>query len=101
MNPQASRIARWPILLLIRAYQAVHGSFFHGVCRFQPTCSHYAIEAVETRGVFMGLALAAWRILRCQPFARGGYDPVPAPRSVAPFRAWPARRMRISQRRFH
>lgn len=98
--PPLGSVARWPILFLIRVYQAVHGSFFHGVCRFHPTCSHYALEAIETRGLGLGILLSAWRILRCQPFATGGYDPVPAPRTPAPFRAWPARRPRISLRRF-
>ena len=65
------------ILFLIRFYQAVHASFFFGVCRFQPTCSHYAAEAVETHGTIRGLFLTVRRILRCQPFCRGGYDPVP------------------------
>lgn len=50
------------------------------MCRFAPTCSQYAIEAVETHGVLRGGMLATWRILRCQPFARGGYDPVPPAR---------------------
>lgn len=77
MDP--ARIIRAPFLILIRMYQAVHGAFFHGVCRFHPTCSHYALEAIETRGVGMGLLLSAWRILRCQPFCKGGFDPVPPP----------------------
>lgn len=53
-------------------------------CRFHPTCSQYAIEAVETRGVLVGMALAVWRVLRCNPFNKGGYDPVPPrrPRKV-------------------
>ena len=46
-------------------------------CRFTPTCSAYAIEAFQKRGFFAGLILTTWRILRCNPFARGGYDPVP------------------------
>ena len=46
-------------------------------CRFQPTCSSYAIEAFTKRGVVIGLILSVWRILRCQPFSVGGYDPVP------------------------
>ncbi len=99
MNLAAARALRWPFLILIRAYQAVHGSFFHGTCRFHPTCSHYALEAIETRGLTAGLALSAWRILRCQPFARGGYDAVPPHRPSPPFRAWPVRRPRISLRR--
>ena len=46
-------------------------------CRFLPTCSEYAIEAVKSRGVVIGGALAVWRILRCNPLCKGGYDPVP------------------------
>ena len=46
-------------------------------CRFTPSCSAYAIEALEKRGLIMGLLLTIWRILRCNPFCRGGYDPVP------------------------
>ena len=46
-------------------------------CRFTPTCSAYAIEAFQKRGFFAGLILTIWRILRCNPFGRGGYDPVP------------------------
>jgi putative membrane protein insertion efficiency factor len=47
-------------------------------CRFLPTCSEYAIEAVHERGVVVGGALAAWRVLRCNPLCNGGYDPVPS-----------------------
>lgn len=51
-------------------------------CRYLPTCSEYAIEAVERRGVVRGVLLAAWRVLRCNPLFRGGYDPVkPVPPS--------------------
>ena len=46
-------------------------------CRFTPTCSAYAIEAFQKRGFFVGFALSLWRILRCNPFSKGGYDPVP------------------------
>ena len=46
-------------------------------CRFTPTCSAYAIEAFQKRGFFVGMILTVWRILRCNPFSRGGYDPVP------------------------
>ena len=46
-------------------------------CRFYPTCSAYAIEAFQKRGFFVGMILTAYRILRCNPFCRGGYDPVP------------------------
>lgn len=46
-------------------------------CRYLPTCSEYAIDAVHSRGIFVGGVLAVWRVLRCNPLFRGGYDPVP------------------------
>lgn len=48
-----------------------------GACRFQPSCSEYAVMAVAQHGVFHGSALSLWRLLRCNPFGRGGFDPVP------------------------
>lgn len=48
-------------------------------CRFTPTCSEYAVEAIRVHGALKGTVLAVWRILRCNPFCRGGYDPVPEP----------------------
>lgn len=50
-------------------------------CRFTPTCSEYAIEAFSKRGFFVGFGLTVWRILRCNPFCKGGYDPVPEKRT--------------------
>ena len=49
----------------------------HPTCKYFPTCSQYAIEALEKYGVIKGGLLAVWRILRCNPFSKGGYDPVP------------------------
>lgn len=49
----------------------------YGCCKYYPTCSSYAIEAIELHGVFVGMLIAIWRILRCNPFSKGGYDPVP------------------------
>lgn len=46
-------------------------------CRYHPTCSNYAKEAFETRNIFVASILSIWRILRCNPFSKGGYDPVP------------------------
>lgn len=66
------------ILFLIRTYQVtLSPRFSGGACRFTPTCSQYAVEAIETHGLLKGSALAFWRILRCNPFCKGGYDPVP------------------------
>jgi len=49
----------------------------HAVCKYYPSCSTYAIQALEMHGAIKGSLLAIWRILRCNPFSRGGYDPVP------------------------
>jgi putative membrane protein insertion efficiency factor len=68
------------MIKLIKLYQRVHPAFFRGCCRFYPTCSNYAIEAIETHGTLKGMVLAIYRILRCQPFCKSGYDPVPARR---------------------
>lgn len=63
---------------LIRFYQRCISPLKGGpCCRFTPTCSAYAIEAFSEWGFFAGLGLTIWRILRCNPFCRGGYDPVP------------------------
>jgi putative membrane protein insertion efficiency factor len=51
-------------------------------CRYLPTCSEYAIDAVKTRGIVVGTSLAVWRLLRCNPLFHGGHDPVPAKRLV-------------------
>ena len=66
------------MIFLIRTYQTtLSPRFSGGACRYTPTCSQYAIEAIEVHGVFKGSLLAARRILRCTPFFKGGYDPVP------------------------
>ncbi len=65
---------------LIKLYQKIPGPW-HNSCRFQPTCSNYAIEAFETHGTLKGLLLTIKRLLRCNPFCKGGYDPVPPPKS--------------------
>jgi len=61
---------------LIRLYRATLSGWLGGQCRFYPTCSHYAEEAIRERGALKGTALAAWRILRCNPFGEGGIDHV-------------------------
>ena len=64
-------------IALIRLYQK-HSANTPPVCRFSPTCSAYAVEAYQRYGIWIGTGLALWRILRCNPLCRGGYDPVPA-----------------------
>lgn len=66
-----------PFLLLIKIYQTVISPFTPATCRFQPTCSHYAKEALEKHGFFKGGWLALRRIFSCHPWGRSGYDPVP------------------------
>ena len=60
----------------IRLYQKYISPHKKACCRFYPTCSAYAIEALEKKGIIKGGAMAIWRILRCNPFGKGGYDPV-------------------------
>ena len=69
---------KYVCIWLIRFYQKFLSPLKRNACcRFTPTCSAYAIEAFEKRGFFVGLALTVWRVLRCNPFCAGGYDPVP------------------------
>jgi putative membrane protein insertion efficiency factor len=62
---------------IVRAYQILLSPFAGGACRFHPSCSEYAVEALQTHGAWRGLRLALARIARCHPFARAGVDPVP------------------------
>jgi len=65
------------LIKLIRLYQIYISPLHSPCCRFTPTCSSYAIEAIRVHGAIKGSFLAMWRILRCNPFCKGGYDPVP------------------------
>jgi putative membrane protein insertion efficiency factor len=67
------------LIAFIHLYQRTISPRFGATCRYLPSCSHYAEEAIRVHGVFRGFLLSAWRILRCNPFSRGGYDPVPPP----------------------
>ncbi len=71
------------IILILKGYKKVVSPLFIKSCRFYPTCSEYALTAVEGHGVFKGALMTGWRILRCNPFSRGGYDPVPEQKIVA------------------
>jgi len=65
------------LIALIMVYRKTVAPWLPPVCRFTPTCSEYGLEAVKKHGAFRGGILIVWRLLRCQPFCRGGYDPVP------------------------
>lgn len=71
------RIPRWCALCLIQFYRSCISPRFPACCRYMPTCSQYALEAIERFGALRGSWLALKRILRCHPFHEGGYDPVP------------------------
>jgi putative membrane protein insertion efficiency factor len=64
-------------VIAVRAYQLLLSPFAGGACRFHPSCSHYAIDALQTHGVVRGLWLAARRVSRCHPLGSAGFDPVP------------------------
>ena len=72
------------LTMAIRLYQQLLSPLLPASCRYHPTCSQYTLEAVRIHGAMRGLGLGLRRILRCHPFCRGGYDPVPAPRCLAP-----------------
>jgi putative membrane protein insertion efficiency factor len=83
---RATWVAGWPLravlLGAIGVYRATLGPMLGGRCRFHPSCSAYAGEAIRTHGALRGLALATWRILRCSPLTSGGLDPVPPRREA-------------------
>jgi len=77
-----------PFLVLIHAYRLLVSPVLHlltgvlgGGCRFQPTCSRYALDALHTHPLYRALPLILWRILRCNPWGGSGYDPVPPPKT--------------------
>lgn len=68
------------MLAILRFYRKHISPHFPAVCRYYPTCSTYAVEAIEVHGALKGGLLALWRLLRCNPLSKGGYDPVPPKR---------------------
>lgn len=65
-----------PVIWLIKTYKRFVSPLFPPSCRFYPTCSQYTVEAVEKYGALRGLLMGTWRILRCNPYSKGGFDPV-------------------------
>jgi putative membrane protein insertion efficiency factor len=72
---------KYPLIWLLKLYRLVISPLYGQVCRYYPTCSAYALEAVETHGAVRGSWLAARRVARCHPWAAGGVDPVPPPKN--------------------
>ena len=74
-------IDKWPRILILASIRLYQATLSRGMppntCRFYPSCSHYGYQAVYKHGAIKGSLMAAWRILRCNPFNPGGYDPVP------------------------
>jgi hypothetical protein len=68
------------LIAILRFYKRRISPLLPDACIYTPTCSEYAMEAIEKHGVLKGTGLAIWRVLRCNPFAKGGYDPVPEPK---------------------
>ncbi|MGA7732356.1 MAG: membrane protein insertion efficiency factor YidD [Chloroflexia bacterium] len=69
---------RKPVLWMIRGYQRTLARMLPpDTCRFYPTCSHYGYEAIQKYGVIKGGGMAVWRVMRCNPWSKGGHDPVP------------------------
>lgn len=71
-----SKILAFPLIIAIYMYRSVLSPIFGNGCRYEPTCSHYAEDALKKYGAFKGSMMAAKRVLRCHPWHDGGYDPV-------------------------
>jgi putative membrane protein insertion efficiency factor len=76
---RALAVPQQTLLLLVRGYRYFLSPCLGPVCRYEPTCSAYALQALQRDGAVVGSARAAWRILRCNPWCEGGHDPLPAP----------------------
>jgi uncharacterized protein len=81
---RVTRSARGLAVLPIRIYQRLLSPMIGRRCRYYPSCSEYAVEAVQRFGILRGAVLAAWRLLRCNPWSRGGFDPVEDQRLFRP-----------------
>ena len=77
-------IARRLVVLPIRLYQLLLSPLVGERCKYYPSCSEYAVQAISRFGILRGLVLAGWRLLRCNPWSRGGYDPVEEQRLFKP-----------------
>lgn len=67
----------WLLIGFVKAWRAVISPLYGDVCKYYPSCSAYGLQALQVHGAFRGSAMIVWRILRCNPWSRGGHDPVP------------------------
>ena len=86
-RPNLRKVATLGLQVLIRTYQIVLSPLLLPSCRYLPSCSNYAIEAIGRHGIIVGIGLAARRLARCHPWGSSGFDPVPEPRDSD--RLWP------------
>ena len=86
-RPNLGRVLNWALQMMIRCYQLSISPLLLPSCRYLPSCSDYAIEAIGRHGAIAGLGLALRRLARCHPWGGDGYDPVPAPRAVSQSRS--------------
>jgi len=96
---RVERTAREVVLAPVVAYQRLISPALPRHCKYEPTCSRYAVQAVREYGILRGLVLASWRLLRCNPWSHGGYDPVEAQRLFDAHRAPTGRQGRSSRGR--
>ena len=90
LRHRSERVASWLLLWFLRVYQVFLSPFFGGACKFYPSCSNYAYQAITRHGARRGFVLALRRLLRCRPFSKGGFDPVPDEvQTMGPWRGTP------------
>ncbi len=77
MHPEPLTLSAWAVIALLRSYQWTVSPLLGPACRFEPSCSHYAIEAIRRYGALRGSVLAGRRLVRCHPLGASGFDPVP------------------------
>jgi putative membrane protein insertion efficiency factor len=79
----------WALLALLEVYKSLLAPFFGGACKYYPSCSNYAYQAIARYGARRGTVLALRRLFRCRPFSPGGFDPVPTPEELSSIRLEP------------
>lgn len=89
---------KYPLIAFVKLWRALISPLYGNICKYHPSCSSYGLQALQTRGALIGSLLTIWRILRCNPWSKGGYDPVPGTPEHA---AWLAEQAAGSQREAH